>query len=474
MVLQKLDAGLLTITMNRPDRRNALNPDMTRGLVEAARRAAEDHEVRAVLLKGAGGTFCVGGDVKSMAEGRAPLPFEAKMANLRRGMEVSRILHQMPKPVVAQVDGAAAGAGLSIALSCDLRVASASCKITTAFAKVGLSGDYGGTYFLTQMLGSAKARELYLTSPVLSATGGLQSRHGDQGGAGRRGRSRGARSRDVAGAGAVGDAGLHQAQHQQRRDDVAGSLLRRRSDPSLAFGRDRRSQGSGESLRREAQARCFRAIEMAGYLRLRQICLVAPHLEPVISDIAAIMGLNVCYRDGNVAKYGLENALLPVDTILLEVVAPTQPGTAAGRFLDKTGGRGGYMAIFCCDDPDARGRHANGIGVRTANVITHAPYHGVQLHPRDCRAAFIEFNHTEGSDDVLGPYPPAGPDWQKSIRKDVTQALTEVEMQSPDPQGAGRALGKDHRHRRQQDCKRRARAETAQCAASASSRARAI
>jgi len=173
---------------------------------------------------------------------------------------------------------------------------------------------------------------------------------------------------------------------------------------------------------------------MAGYLRLRQICLVAPHLAPVISDISEIMGLNVCYRDGNVAKYGLENALLPVDTILLEVVAPFQPGTAAGRFLDKTGGRGGYMAIFCCDDPDARGKHANEIGVRTANVITHAPYHGVQLHPRDCRAAFIEFNHTDGSDDVLGVYPPAGPDWQKAIRKDTTLALTEVEMESPDAQ----------------------------------------
>src|SRR6476469_4603871 len=161
MVLQNLDQGLLTITMNRPARRNARYPDMTRGLVEASRRAADDHEVRAVLLKGAGGTFCVGGDVKSMAEGRAPRPREAEMANLRRGMEVSRILHRMPKPVVAQLDGAAAGAGLSIALSCDLRVASASCKITTAFAKVGLSGDYGGTYFLTQMLGAAKARELY-------------------------------------------------------------------------------------------------------------------------------------------------------------------------------------------------------------------------------------------------------------------------------------------------------------------------
>jgi 2-(1,2-epoxy-1,2-dihydrophenyl)acetyl-CoA isomerase len=169
MVLQNLDNGLLTITMNRPDRRNALNPEMVKGLLEAARRAAEDFEVRAVLFKGAGGTFCVGGDVKSMAEGRAPMSFEAKTTNLRKGMEVSRILHTMPKPVVAQLDGAAAGAGLSMALSCDLRIASASCKITTAFAKVGFSGDYGGTYFLTQMLGSARARELYLLSPVLSA-----------------------------------------------------------------------------------------------------------------------------------------------------------------------------------------------------------------------------------------------------------------------------------------------------------------
>jgi 2-(1,2-epoxy-1,2-dihydrophenyl)acetyl-CoA isomerase len=169
IVLQHLDNGLLTITMNRPERRNALNSELTKGLVEAATRAVEDTEVRAVLLKGAGGTFCVGGDVKSMAEGRAPSSFEAKASTLRERMEVSRILHLMPKPVVAQIDGAAAGAGLSMALACDLRVASESAKITTAFAKVGLSGDYGGTYFLTQLLGSAKARELYLLSPMLTA-----------------------------------------------------------------------------------------------------------------------------------------------------------------------------------------------------------------------------------------------------------------------------------------------------------------
>jgi 2-(1,2-epoxy-1,2-dihydrophenyl)acetyl-CoA isomerase len=243
IVLQKLESGLLTITMNRPDRRNALNPEMTLGLVAAARRAAEDHEVRAVLLKGAGGTFCVGGDVKSMAEGRAPLPFEAKMTNLRRGMEVSRVLHQMQKPVVAQVDGAAAGAGLSIALACDLRVASASAKITTAFAKVGLSGDYGGTYFLTHLLGSAKARELYLLSPVLTAQEAL---------------ALGMVTRVVPDAeveaAAHDHARLYQAQHQQCRDLVAGGLFRRRGDPSLARRRDRRSQGSRQGVCRETQA----------------------------------------------------------------------------------------------------------------------------------------------------------------------------------------------------------------------------
>lgn len=174
---------------------------------------------------------------------------------------------------------------------------------------------------------------------------------------------------------------------------------------------------------------------MTDATRLRQICLVAPQLEPVVGDIAAIMGLTVCYRDPNVARYGLENALLPVDTILLEVVAPFQEGTAAGRFIEKTGGHGGYMAIFSCADPRERQKNAEEIGVRTSHVIDRPPYLGVQLHPRDCRAAFIEFNHTTGSDNIRGPYPPAGPDWHKAIRGDVTTALTEVVLTSPDPRG---------------------------------------
>jgi hypothetical protein len=184
---------------------------------------------------------------------------------------------------------------------------------------------------------------------------------------------------------------------------------------------------------------------MMGDVRLRQVCLVAPHLEPVVGDIAAIMGLAVCYRDPNVAHYGLENALLPVDAILLEVVAPLRDGTAAGRFIERSGGRGGYMAIFSCNDPRERQANAEAIGVRAAHVIDRPPYLGVQLHPRDCRAAFIEFNHTTGSDNVRGPYPPAGPDWHKAIRADVTTALTEVVLASPDPTGLaahwGRILG---------------------------------
>ena len=174
------------------------------------------------------------------------------------------------------------------------------------------------------------------------------------------------------------------------------------------------------------------------------------------------MGLEVCYRDGNVEKYGLVNALLPVDTILLEVVAPFRDGTAAGRFIEKTGGRGGYMAIFCCDDPDAHGARANAMGVRTANRITHAPYLGVQLHPRDCRAAFIEFNHTDGSDDVLGTYPPAGPDWQKHIKQGGDAGDHWRRDAEPGSRRARRALGQDHRRRCVEGRGRRGRAETAQ------------
>lgn len=161
--------GVLIITMNRPERRNAMSRPMIFALHEVLEEAAKDTEVRAVVLTGAGGAFCAGGDVKAMNEGvDMGASFYEKRRNLRDRMDCSRLLHEMPKPTIAAIEGAAAGAGLSLALACDFRIAADTAKLTTAFAKVGLSGDFGGTYFLTQIVGSAKAKELYLLSPVIS------------------------------------------------------------------------------------------------------------------------------------------------------------------------------------------------------------------------------------------------------------------------------------------------------------------
>jgi hypothetical protein len=170
-----------------------------------------------------------------------------------------------------------------------------------------------------------------------------------------------------------------------------------------------------------------------GYLRLRQICLVAQSLEPYITDLADILGLAVCYRDGNVGKYGLVNALLPIGASFLEIVAPTTDGTAAGRYLERRGGDGGYMVILDCDDIERRRQRMATIGVRIANPLRYASYTGLQLHPRDTGGCMLELNHTEGGESLDGPYHPAGPDWRAAVRGDVTAGLLTAEMQSPDP-----------------------------------------
>lgn len=170
LLLQADHGPLRVLSINRPERRNALSPELCLAFEAAASRAADDDGVRAVLVRGEGGTFCVGGDVKAMAEGAGrELTLEQRTLALRQRMEVSRTLHRMAKPTVAAIGGAAAGAGLSIALACDFRVAARSAKITTAFAKVGVSGDFGGSWFMTHVVGTAKARELYLTPRTLSA-----------------------------------------------------------------------------------------------------------------------------------------------------------------------------------------------------------------------------------------------------------------------------------------------------------------
>lgn len=168
-LLESVSERVATLTLNRPDRLNALSSPMIDGLLEALPRLGADADIAVVVLTGAGRGFCAGGNVKSMAEGSSQLGLEDAVQRLRGRMEVSRLLHEIPKPTIAMVNGPAAGAGLAMALACDLRVASESARFITAFAKVGFSGDFGGSYFLSKLVGSGKARELYYTGAPLDA-----------------------------------------------------------------------------------------------------------------------------------------------------------------------------------------------------------------------------------------------------------------------------------------------------------------
>jgi 2-(1,2-epoxy-1,2-dihydrophenyl)acetyl-CoA isomerase len=171
-LLYRQESRVAVLTLNRPERLNALTKDMMQALRARLAEVATDDGVGCLVLTGAGNAFCAGGDVRVQArvaaEGSPETP-EQRTDALRTSMEAARLLHDMPKPTIAMVNGVAAGAGLSLALACDLRIAGRSARMTTAFAKVGLSGDYGGTWFLTELVGTAKARELYFLSDVLDA-----------------------------------------------------------------------------------------------------------------------------------------------------------------------------------------------------------------------------------------------------------------------------------------------------------------
>src|SRR5438132_10687659 len=175
-LLETVKDGVAVLTMNRPDRLNAMSGEMLDAMLASLERLASDPDVGVVVLTGAGRGFCAGGDVKAMAEGRefGGDTMEGKAQGLRAKMETSRWLHEMPKPTIAMVRGAAAGAGLSLAMACDLRIASDNARFATAFARVGYSGDFGGSYYLTQLVGTAKARELYYTAELVDARHALE------------------------------------------------------------------------------------------------------------------------------------------------------------------------------------------------------------------------------------------------------------------------------------------------------------
>lgn len=167
--------GVATLTMNRPESRNALTPEMGAQIDSSLRELAADPSVRAVVLTGAGGAFCAGGDVKSMAARYgADRTFEQRAQSLRDRAEAARLLYEMPKPTIAVLPGPAAGAGLALAMACDFRIAVDSAKLTVAFTKVGLAGDYGASWLIERIVGPAKARELFMLCPVLNAAEALR------------------------------------------------------------------------------------------------------------------------------------------------------------------------------------------------------------------------------------------------------------------------------------------------------------
>jgi len=164
------DGRVARIILNRPDRLNALSKPMIDDAVAAVEAMSSDDEVGCIVVTGAGRGFCAGGDVVAMNEGQPANPsFEQRVDRQRASHRLSGALYSSPKVVIAAINGAAAGAGLSIALACDLRIASDAAKFTTAFAKVGLGGDFGLTWPLVRTLGPAKAKELMFLSDILTA-----------------------------------------------------------------------------------------------------------------------------------------------------------------------------------------------------------------------------------------------------------------------------------------------------------------
>lgn len=168
-------------------------------------------------------------------------------------------------------------------------------------------------------------------------------------------------------------------------------------------------------------------------IRLRQICLVAHELDPVVAQFKDVFDLEVCFVDPAVGEFGLTNSLLPIGNQFLEIVVPIKEGTAGGRYLDRRGGDGGYMVITQCADMAERDARIAELDVPIAYKMDYGDFKGIQLHPKYTGGAFFEIDWNEGGEDPDGPWHPAGPDWQHSRRTEVVSAITAAELQSPDP-----------------------------------------
>jgi 2-(1,2-epoxy-1,2-dihydrophenyl)acetyl-CoA isomerase len=174
LVLEKRDAGVTVLVLNRPDRLNALNNELGSAIHEALSRNAQDESVRAVVLTGAGRAFCAGGDLAHIGKARQSGEAKSLEPLLRFGMQMVVKMRTMPQPVIAAVNGAAAGAGMNIALAADIRIAAEEATFGQNFCKVGLFPDYGGTFFLPQLVGPSKAAEMFYTGDMIDARTALQ------------------------------------------------------------------------------------------------------------------------------------------------------------------------------------------------------------------------------------------------------------------------------------------------------------
>lgn len=170
-ILFEVKNKVLTITLNIPEKLNPVGDTMSFPAIEKLQAAADDPDIGAVVLTGAGRAFCAGGDIGNMAgqEGDAPKSFEQAVDHQRKRHGFPYLLHTLPKVTIAAVNGHAVGAGLGLAASCDLRIASSNAKFGTAFANVGLGGDFGTTWQLTRLLGESKAKELFFLPDIFDA-----------------------------------------------------------------------------------------------------------------------------------------------------------------------------------------------------------------------------------------------------------------------------------------------------------------
>ena len=176
-LLAHRDGRVAVLTLNRPEARNAQSGAMMAAFAALLPQLADDDDVGCVVLTGAGRAFCAGGDVKGFAEGAksAGAPLEERVRGLRRGQRATTgALYELPKPTIAAIPGPAAGAGLSLALACDLRTMADDAFLTTAFRNIGFSGDHAGSWLLTNIVGTARARELYYTADRVRAERALE------------------------------------------------------------------------------------------------------------------------------------------------------------------------------------------------------------------------------------------------------------------------------------------------------------